>query len=101
MILRLPSDFMTQCLQSWGLARASLARVGITTAVRLARWASSRLSTGNLPPMPMAAQAEVDAFPAAGVANGGVTCEDPPGVREGPSGKMYLAYLRDPDGTKF
>ena len=49
----------------------------------------------------MHSQAEVDAFHAAGVANGGMTCEDPPGVREGPSGKMYLAYLRAPDGTKF
>jgi catechol 2,3-dioxygenase-like lactoylglutathione lyase family enzyme len=46
-------------------------------------------------------QAEVDAFHAAGVANGGTTCEDPPGLREGPSGQMYLAYLRDPDGSKF
>ena len=34
-------------------------------------------------------------------ANGGVTCEDPPGVREGPTGKLYLAYLRDPDGNKL
>lgn len=34
-----------------------------------------------------------------GVANGGTSCEDPPGVREG--GKMYLAYLRDPDGNKL
>ncbi len=44
---------------------------------------------------------QVDAFHAAALANGGITCEDPPGVREGPSGMMYLAYLRDPDGTKF
>jgi catechol 2,3-dioxygenase-like lactoylglutathione lyase family enzyme len=43
----------------------------------------------------------VDAFHAAGVANGGVTCEDPPGYREGPAGKMYLAYLRDPIGNKI
>ena len=42
-----------------------------------------------------------DAFHAAGVANGGTTCEDPPGFREGPSGKIYLAYLRDPDGNKI
>ena len=42
-----------------------------------------------------------DAFHAAGVANGGTTCEDPPGWREGPSGKLYLAYLRDPDGNKL
>ena len=37
----------------------------------------------------------------AGVANGGTTCEEPPGVREGGMGKMYLAYLRDPDGNKL
>ncbi len=29
--------------------------------------------------------AEVDAFHAAGVANGGVTCEDPPGPRTNPA----------------
>ncbi|HMS78805.1 MAG TPA: VOC family protein [Burkholderiaceae bacterium] len=43
---------------------------------------------------------QVEAFHAAGVANGGRTCEDPPGVREGAAGRMYLAYLRDPDGNK-
>ncbi len=41
------------------------------------------------------------AWHSAGVANGGTTCEDPPGVREGGMGKMYLAYLRDPDGNKL
>jgi catechol 2,3-dioxygenase-like lactoylglutathione lyase family enzyme len=41
------------------------------------------------------------AWHAAGVANGGTTCEDPPGVREGGFGKLYLAYLRDPDGNKL
>ena len=44
---------------------------------------------------------QADAWHAAGVANGGKTCEDPPGVRSGNSGKMYLAYLRDPDGNKI
>lgn len=44
---------------------------------------------------------QVDAWHAAGLANGGTTCEDPPGVREGPAGKLYLAYLRDPDGHKI
>ena len=43
--------------------------------------------------------AQADAWHAAGVANGGATCEDPPGVREGSN--MYLAYLRDPDGNKL
>jgi catechol 2,3-dioxygenase-like lactoylglutathione lyase family enzyme len=44
---------------------------------------------------------EADAWHAAGVAHGGKSCEDPPGVREGPQGKIYLAYLRDPDGNKL
>ena len=44
---------------------------------------------------------QADAWHAAGLANGGTTCEDPPGVREGGMGKMYLAYMRDPDGNKL
>ena len=44
---------------------------------------------------------QADAWHAAGVANGGTTCEDPPGVREGGGMKMYLAYLRDPSGNKI
>ncbi len=42
-----------------------------------------------------------DAWHAAGLANGGTTCEDPPGFRDSPAGRMYLAYLRDPDGNKI
>ena len=45
--------------------------------------------------------AAADAWHAAGVANGGTTCEDPPGIREGRTGNIYLAYLRDPDGNKL
>ena len=37
----------------------------------------------------------------AGVANGGTAIEDDPGVREGSGLKLYLAYLRDPDGNKL
>jgi catechol 2,3-dioxygenase-like lactoylglutathione lyase family enzyme len=48
-----------------------------------------------------ASSEQVDAWHAAGLANGGTTCEDPPGVREGAAGKLYLAYLRDPDGNKI
>ncbi|PLK27060.1 VOC family protein [Novosphingobium sp. TH158] len=44
---------------------------------------------------------QADAWHQAGVENGGTTCEDPPGVRDMPFGKMYLAYLRDPDGNKL
>ncbi len=42
-----------------------------------------------------------DAWHAAGLANGGVSCEDPPGKREGTTGTLYLAYLRDPSGNKI
>jgi len=42
-----------------------------------------------------------DAFHAAGLANGGTTCEEPPGFRDGPASRIYLAYLRDPDGNKI
>ena len=42
---------------------------------------------------------QVHAWHRAGVENGGVTCEDPPGLRE--DSKLYLAYLRDPDGNKL
>jgi catechol 2,3-dioxygenase-like lactoylglutathione lyase family enzyme len=44
---------------------------------------------------------EADAWHAAGLAQGGSTCEEPPGVREGGAVKLYLAYLRDPDGNKI
>ena len=42
-----------------------------------------------------------EAFHAAGLASGGTTCEEPPGLRDGPYSKLYLAYLRDPDGNKI
>jgi catechol 2,3-dioxygenase-like lactoylglutathione lyase family enzyme len=45
--------------------------------------------------------AHADAWHATGLAAGGTTCEEPPGVREGSAGKLYLAYLRDPDGHKL
>lgn len=44
--------------------------------------------------------AQADAWHAAGIAHGGTTCEGPPGVRDG-AVKLYLAYLRDPDGNKI
>lgn len=44
---------------------------------------------------------QVVAWHTAGLANGGTDCEDPPGIREGSVGKLYLAYLRDPSGNKL
>ncbi|MBC7160431.1 MAG: VOC family protein [Porphyrobacter sp.] len=43
----------------------------------------------------------VDAWHRAGVDNGGTSIENPPGVREANGRKLYLAYLRDPDGNKL
>lgn len=42
-----------------------------------------------------------DAWHAAGLAHGGVSIEEPPGIRESAAGSMYLAYLRDPAGNKI
>jgi len=44
---------------------------------------------------------QAKAFHDAGAANGGTSIEDPPGERENPFGRLYLAYLRDPDGNKI
>ena len=41
---------------------------------------------------------QVHAWHKAGLASGGVAIEDPPGERG--ASKLYLAYLRDPDGNK-
>ncbi|QEA12861.1 VOC family protein [Comamonas flocculans] len=46
---------------------------------------------------PEQAQAAHDAA----VAAGGSSCEDPPGWRESGKHRIYLAYLRDPDGNKL
>jgi catechol 2,3-dioxygenase-like lactoylglutathione lyase family enzyme len=43
---------------------------------------------------------DADAWHTAGLEHGGTACEDPPGIREGAIGKLYLAYLRDPAGNK-
>ena len=44
---------------------------------------------------------QAEAWHKAGVAAGGTAIEDPPGVRQGSFGPLYLAYLRDPDGNKL
>jgi len=44
---------------------------------------------------------QADAWHKAGLENGGTTLEDPPGVRDNGVMKLYLAYLRDPDGNKI
>ncbi len=44
---------------------------------------------------------QVHAFHEVALANGGTSIEDPPGLRDGSLGGMYLAYVRDPDGNKL
>ena len=44
---------------------------------------------------------QVKEFHDLAIANGGTSIEDPPGLREGSLGAMYLAYVRDPDGNKL
>lgn len=44
---------------------------------------------------------QANAWHDAGVAAGGQSIENPPGLREGGFGALYLAYLRDPDGNKL
>ena len=44
---------------------------------------------------------QVRVFHDTAVASGGLSIEDPPGLREGTLGAMYLAYVRDPDGNKL
>jgi hypothetical protein len=43
----------------------------------------------------------VDSWHKAGLAAGGASFEDPPGIRENVGGKLYLAYSRDPSGNKI
>ena len=44
---------------------------------------------------------QVRAFHDTAIAHGGQSIEDPPGLRDGSLGPMYLAYVRDPDGHKL
>ena len=44
---------------------------------------------------------QVDEFHRVAVANGGTAIEDAPGLRNGSTGALYLAYVRDPDGHKL
>jgi catechol 2,3-dioxygenase-like lactoylglutathione lyase family enzyme len=44
---------------------------------------------------------QVRAFHDTALAHGGKSIEEPPGLREGSLGAMYLAYVRDPDGNKL
>jgi catechol 2,3-dioxygenase-like lactoylglutathione lyase family enzyme len=78
--------------------RSATGSFGITTPIN---GAEATHGNGSTIGFAMQSTEQADAFHAAGVANGGTTCEEPPGWREGSVGKMYLCYLRDPDGNKL
>lgn len=44
---------------------------------------------------------QVTQFHDVAVAHGGSSIEEPPGLRDGKLGGLYLAYVRDPDGNKL
>ena len=44
---------------------------------------------------------QVKTFHDVAVANGAVSIEDPPGLRQSTVGAVHLAYVRDPDGHKL
>ena len=78
-----------------------LAPTGIFAITTPINGAPATAANGGTIGFAASSPAAADAWHAAGVAHGGTSCEDPPGVREGGLGRMYLAYLRDPSGNKI
>ena len=78
--------------------RTSTGTFGITTPIN-----GEEACHGNGSTLGFAATSpeQVDAWHAAGLANGGIAIEDPPGIRESSAMKLYIAYLRDPAGNKI
>ena len=62
---------------------------------------SASPGNGNTIGFAVASPDAANTWHATGLANGGTTCEDPPGLRDGALGQLYLAYLRDPAGNKI
>lgn len=74
---------------------------GIFALTRPINGEPASVANGNTIGLAAATPDHADAWHAAGLANGGTACEDPPGWRNVPAGHLYLAYLRDPDGHKL
>ena len=75
-------------------------KTGIFSISKPINGAPASQGNGSTVGFAAASPAAADAWHAAGLAHGGSTCEDPPGVRDGAT-KLYLAYLRDPSGNKI
>jgi catechol 2,3-dioxygenase-like lactoylglutathione lyase family enzyme len=78
-----------------------LSPTGVFAVTKPINGAAASAANGGTIGFTVTDPATVDAWHAAGVANGGTSIEDPPGVRESGLGKLYLAYLRDPSGNKL
>lgn len=78
-----------------------MTKTGIFSISKPINGAPASAANGGTIGFAAASPEQADAWHAAGVANGGTTCEDPPGVRQGGMGALYLAYLRDPAGNKL
>ena len=62
---------------------------------------SASIGNGSTIGFAMESPEQADSWHKAGAAASGREIEDPPGWREGAAGRLYLAYLRDPDGNKL
>ena len=62
---------------------------------------SAQSANGGTVGFTCASPEQVHQFHDIAIANGGTSIENPPGIREGGMGAMYLAYVRDPDGNKL
>ena len=101
--------FYDSLLATLGVPKASLdghrifymTRTGVFSVTQPINGEPATCANGMTIGFAAASPAEADAWHAAGLAAGGTACEAPPGVREGSVGKLYLAYLRDPDGHKL
>lgn len=61
---------------------------------------AARYANGGTIGLAAKSKEQVDAWHAAGIANGG-SCEGAPGPRPNAPGRAYGAYLRDPEGNKL
>jgi catechol 2,3-dioxygenase-like lactoylglutathione lyase family enzyme len=74
---------------------------GLFIALKPLNGEPASVANGNTIGFTMDSPEQCHAWHAAGVAAGGTAIEDPPGLREVGTGKLYLAYLRDPTGHKL
>jgi catechol 2,3-dioxygenase-like lactoylglutathione lyase family enzyme len=58
-------------------------------------------ANGNTVAITLDSPDQVLAWHQAGSVSGGTAIEDPPGERSYPTGQVFSAYLRDPDGHKL